>query len=109
MIMGRMISLLLLTALLAQATIRLYLKDGTHHTVSEYQVLKDRVRYYSTERGDYTASFRPNHDRPDHDGFVLTMTPKQMDPEHRSFYADQDGVIHGDDQKAADGDSPKVK
>jgi hypothetical protein len=37
------------------------------------------------------------------------MTPKQMDSEHRSFYAEEDGVIHGDDQKAADLDSPKVK
>ena len=64
---------------------------------------------HSTERGDYTASFRSNHDRPDHDGFVLTMTPKQMDSEHRSFYAEEDGAIHGDDQKAADKDSPKVK
>jgi hypothetical protein len=63
----------------------------------------------TTERGDYTASFRPNHDRPNHDGFVLTMTPKQMDGEHRSFYAEEDGAIHGDDQKAADLDSPKVK
>jgi hypothetical protein len=58
----------------------------------------------TTDRGDYTASFRPHHD-----GFVLTMTPKQMDSEHRSFYAEDDGVIHGDDQKAADADSPKVK
>ncbi len=64
---------------------------------------------HSTERGDYTASFRPNHDRANHDGFVLTMTPKQMDAEHRSFYAEEDGAIHGDDQKAADMDSPKVK
>src|SRR5216683_402749 len=61
---------------------------------------------HSTDRGDYTASFRPHHDRPNHDGFVLTMTPKQMDSEHRSFYAEEDGVIHGDDQKAADMDSP---
>jgi hypothetical protein len=59
---------------------------------------------HSTERGDYTASFRSNHD-----GFVLTMTPKHMDADHRSFYAEEDGVIHGDDQKAADMDSPKVK
>jgi hypothetical protein len=59
---------------------------------------------HSTDRGDYTATFRPIHD-----GFVLTMTPKQMDSEHRSFYAEDDGVIHGDDQKAADLDSPKVK
>ena len=64
---------------------------------------------HSTERGDYTASFRTHHDRPNHDGFVLTMTPKQMDSEHRSFYAEEDGAIHGDDQKAADLDSPRVK
>jgi hypothetical protein len=58
----------------------------------------------SMDRGDYTASFRTHKD-----GFVLTMTPKQMDSDHRSFYAEDDGVIHGDDQKAADLDSPKVK
>ncbi len=64
---------------------------------------------HSTDRGDYTASFRPNHAGPDHDGFVLTMTPKHMDSEHRSFYAEQDGGIHADDQKPADLDSPKVR
>jgi hypothetical protein len=64
---------------------------------------------HSTDRGDYTASFRPHHAGPDHDGFVLTMTPNKMDSEHRSFYAEDDGVIHGDDQKAADAESPKVK
>lgn len=71
---------------------------------------------HSTDRGDYTASFRPHHDThnrdshaDDHDGFVLTMTPKQLDNEHRSFYAEDDGVIHADDSKPADQDSPKVK
>jgi len=59
---------------------------------------------HSTDRGDYTASFRVHKD-----GFVLTMTPKQMDSERRSFYAEEDGAIHGDDQKPADLDSPKVK
>jgi hypothetical protein len=59
---------------------------------------------HTTDRGDYTASFRPHHD-----GFVLTMTPKQMDREHRSFYAEEDGAIHADDQKAADMSSPKVQ
>jgi hypothetical protein len=63
---------------------------------------------HSTERGNYTATFRP-HFGPQHDGFVLTMTPKQMDSEHRSFYAEDDGAIHADDQKAADLDSPKVR
>ncbi|MEJ7604735.1 MAG: hypothetical protein WKF37_00315 [Bryobacteraceae bacterium] len=35
------------------ATIRLYLRDGTHHTVREYKTAGDRVRYFSTERGDW--------------------------------------------------------
>jgi hypothetical protein len=58
----------------------------------------------STERGEYTVGFRSQKD-----GFILTMTPKQMDSEHRSFYAEDDGVIHADDQKAADLSSPKIK
>lgn len=58
----------------------------------------------STDRGDYTAGFRPQKE-----GFALAMTPKQLDHEHRSFYAEEDGVIHGDDEKAADLNSPKVK
>lgn len=58
----------------------------------------------STERGDYTVGFHSQKD-----GFVLTMTPKQLDQQHRSFYAEEDGVIHGDDQKPADQSSPKVK
>ena len=59
---------------------------------------------HTTDRGDYTVGFHSQKD-----GFVLTMTPKQMDQEHRSFYAEEDGVIHGDDQKPADLSSPKVK
>ena len=58
----------------------------------------------TTDRGDYTASFRSHKD-----GFVFTMTPKQLDAEHRSFYAEEDGVIHADDQKPADLSSPKIK
>lgn len=41
-------------ALLAEAaTTRLYLKDGTYHNVREYRKLSDRIRYYSTERGEW--------------------------------------------------------
>jgi hypothetical protein len=61
-------------------------------------------RMTETNRGDYTVSF---HSRKD--GYELTLTPKQVDAEHRSFYANEDGVIHGDEQKAADGNSPPVK
>lgn len=58
----------------------------------------------TTDRGDYTVSFKGKKD-----GYVLTMTPKNLDAEHRSFYAEEDGVIHGDETKAADENSPKVK
>jgi hypothetical protein len=52
--MIRLITTLLLTALLASAaTIRLYLKDGEYQLVREYKVMADRVRYYSVERGDW--------------------------------------------------------
>ncbi len=35
------------------ANVKLYLKEGGFHIVREYQVLEDRVRYYSNERGDW--------------------------------------------------------
>ena len=61
-------------------------------------------RMVNPERGDYSVGFRPNKD-----GFELTLTPKQLDAEHRSFYADEDGIIHGDDQGPANEKSPVVK
>jgi len=61
-------------------------------------------RMVNTDRGDYTASFKGKKD-----SYVLTMTPKNMDAQHRSFYAEDDGKIHGDESKPADGSSPIVK
>ncbi|SRR6266849_7652045 len=61
-------------------------------------------RMVNPERGDYSVGFKPNKD-----GFDLTLTPKQLDAEHRSFYADEDGIIHGDDQGPANEKSPVVK
>jgi len=50
----RAVLLLFLTALLLFGeTFRLYLKDGDYHVVREYQVQEDRIRYFSTERGDW--------------------------------------------------------
>jgi hypothetical protein len=34
-------------------TFKLFLKDGDFHMVREYQVQGDRIRYFSTERGDW--------------------------------------------------------
>jgi hypothetical protein len=61
-------------------------------------------RMVNTDRGDYTASFKGKKD-----SFVLSMTPKNMDAQHRSFYAEDDMKIHADESKPADGDSPVVK
>jgi hypothetical protein len=58
----------------------------------------------TAERGDYTVGFKGKKD-----GYVLTMTPKNLDAQHRSFYAEEDGVIRADETKAADASSPKVK
>lgn len=61
-------------------------------------------RMTQTDRGDYTVSF---HSRKD--GYELSLTPKQLDLEHRAFYATEDGVMHADEAKAADESSPVVK
>jgi len=58
----------------------------------------------STERGEYHVGFKGKKD-----GYTLIMTPKQMDAQHRSFYAEEDGVIHADEDKPASPESPKVK
>ena len=87
---------------------KLYQKKHDEYATS----LKDLVNTGSftrrmaatTERGDYTVGFKGKKDN-----YVLTMTPKNVDAEHRSFYADEDCVIHADETKAADASSPKVK
>ena len=61
-------------------------------------------RMVNTDRGDYTVGFQGKKDT-----FALTMTPKQLDAQHRSFYAEDDGKIHADEEKPADAKSPVVK
>jgi hypothetical protein len=61
-------------------------------------------RMVNPDRGDYTVSFQGKKD-----SFVLTMTPKFLDAQHRSFYAEDDYKIHADESKPADKDSPVVK
>jgi len=50
----KVVVLLLLTvSALFGETFKLYLKDGTFHMTREYQREGDRVRYFSTERGEW--------------------------------------------------------
>jgi hypothetical protein len=58
----------------------------------------------STDRGDYTVSFHSKKD-----GFSLAIIPKQPDDQHRSFYAEEDGVIHAEEGQPATEESPKIK
>src|SRR5580704_13280399 len=61
-------------------------------------------RMVNPDRGDYTVSFHPHKD-----GFDLLLNPKHQDAEHRSFYSKEDGLIHSEEQKTADENSPRVK
>ena len=61
-------------------------------------------RMTETDRGDYTVGFHPHKD-----GYELTLTPKQLDANHRSFHTNEDGAIHADEEKAATEDSPALK
>lgn len=61
-------------------------------------------RMVNPDRGDYTAGFKGKKD-----SFILTMTPQHLDAEHRSFYAEDDGKIHAEEDKPADSNSPIVK
>jgi hypothetical protein len=61
-------------------------------------------RMVEPQRGDYTAGFKGKKD-----SFILTMSPQHLDAQHRSFYAEDDGKIHGDEEKPADTNSPVVK
>ena len=61
-------------------------------------------RMVNTDRGDYSVRFHGKKD-----GFALQMVPKQFDAEHRSFYTDESGKIHGEDAKPATAESAVAK
>jgi hypothetical protein len=61
-------------------------------------------RMVNPNRGDYTVGYKGKKD-----SYILTMTPKLLDPQHRSFYAEDDGKIHADEGKGADGGSAVVE
>lgn len=85
----------------------LYHKKNSHYATAIPQLVHTgnvTQRWVNPDRGDYTAGFKARKD-----GFIFTMTPKVLDAQHRSFYAEEDGKIHADETKAADGDSTVVE
>ena len=59
---------------------------------------------HTTQRGDYTIHYRGKKD-----GYVLTAIPQQFGPEHRAFYADEDGKIRVEEDKPAGSESPVLR
>ena len=61
-------------------------------------------RMVDPNRGDYNASYKGKKD-----SYTLTMMPKTPDPDHRYFYADDDGKIRAEEGKPADSNSPVAR
>jgi hypothetical protein len=79
----------------------LFNKHYGHYATSLSQLVHTGTftqRMIDPNRGDYTVGFKGKKD-----GFMLTMTPRLLDAQHRSFYAEEDGKIHADETKPADG------
>jgi len=86
---------------------RAFNKQYNHFALSLAELVHSGTftkRMVNPDRGDYTVSYKGKKD-----SYVLTMTPKSLDAQHRSFYAEDDGKIHADETKPADADSPVVK
>ena len=82
-------------------------KQYRHYATSLAQLVHSGTftqRMVNPDRGDYTVGYKTKKD-----SYMLTMTPKALDAQHRSFYAEDDGKIHADETKAADEDSPVVE
>jgi hypothetical protein len=85
----------------------LFNKHYGHYATSLTQLVHTGTftqRMVNPVRGDYTASFKGKTD-----SFVLTLTPRSLDAQHRSFYAEDDGKIHAEETKPADANSPVVE
>jgi hypothetical protein len=59
---------------------------------------------HTTQRGDYTIHYRSKKDT-----YVLTAIPQQFSPDHRAFYADEDGKIRVEEDKPAGSESPVLR
>jgi opacity protein-like surface antigen len=88
---------------------RIYKKKNNHYATSLLELAHTGSftrRMVSTDRGDYTVEFKAHKDK---DTFEITLVPKQLDANHRSFFSDEEGKIRADEQKEADESSPVLK
>src|ERR1700746_1045091 len=88
---------------------RIYKKKNNHYATSLLELAHTGSftrRMVNTDRGDYTVEFKSHKDK---DKFEITMVPKQLAADHRSFFADEEGKIRADETKVADESSPTLK
>ncbi len=88
---------------------KIYKKKNGHYATTLLDLAKTGSftrRMAATDRGDYAVKFRSHKDK---DTFEITMVPKQLDANHRSFFSDQEGKIRADEQKEADEGSAVLK
>ena len=82
-------------------------KQYGHYALNLHQLVHSgnfTRRMLDTDRGNYTVSYKGKKD-----GYILTLTPKMIDATHRSFNANEDGKIRGEESKPADENSPLVR
>lgn len=58
----------------------------------------------STQRGDYTIHYRGKKDK-----YELSAVPAQFGPDHRAFFANEDGKIRVEEDKPAGPESPILR
>jgi hypothetical protein len=88
---------------------RIYKRKNNHYATSLLELAHTGSftrRMVNTDRGDYTVEFRSHKDK---DKFEITMVPKQLAANLRSFFADEEGKIRADETKVADESSPILK
>jgi opacity protein-like surface antigen len=88
---------------------KIYKKKNNHYATSLLELAHTGSftrRMVGTDRGDYTVEFKAHKDK---DTFEITLVPKQLDANHRSFFSDEEGKIRADEQKEADESSPVLK
>ena len=59
---------------------------------------------HDTQRADYSIHYRAKKD-----SYALSASPQQFAPDHRAFYANEDGKIRVEDDKPAGPKSPVLK
>jgi len=60
-------------------------------------------RMANPDRGDYHVAYKAKPD-----GYALLLIPRQFDAAHRSFYVDESGEFHGEQNRPATPDSPPL-